>query len=163
MLGSFVPIGLSLPLPFKPLRSQGETPGPASQQCPRRALDRIKSDPPVLDWPLMLKRTPARINHPGMVRYKTLYKSWGISTNNLHWWVDPGFLNHQQSVISWIRCIPPIGWYPQTCFAGWTKTSRRTVFRACRCRTLFKKHLLWTTEKRGNFHGFVTLQFEKTL
>ena len=44
-----------------------------------------------------------------------------------------------------------------------TNTSRRTVFRACRCMILLEKHLLWTTEKRGNSHGFVTLQFEKTL
>ena len=26
--------------------------------------------------------------------------------------------------------------------------------------TLYKKHLLWTTENRGNSHGFVTLHFE---
>ena len=84
------------------------------------------------------------------------------------------------------RCVVwRIMWEPKTCWnplydrPGWkgnvnapknrgfvmwviAKTIRRTVFRACRCMTLLKKHLLWTTEKRGNSPGFVTLQFEKT-
>ena len=68
-----------------------------------------------------------------------------------YWWAAPGQSD------AWTRWILEASGKPTKI----NKNIPADCFPRVWAHDFIKKHLLWTTEKRGNSHGFVTLQFEK--